>query len=327
MEFRASRTIRRFLGSFDRFGSTPFASLSESYVKAAYLVRIFYIVSTFKAAGYLPYLHDLAVQQPDLDLVWPLSWIEGLPLVMTADILGLANFGFAFLAYWKPGSWVFRAGFALSMLLCAAFPPSLGAVNHGDHAWLWMAICFMFLPNDASTRGGRLSYCLAFATAQGLLLAFYSMAGMWKVLFGLIALSLGVEGNFSPRGLALLLADRMVQTGTDPLLGPFLVENYILAWPMFLFLIYAQLVAVAIAFRPSLHVAWGLILIAFHTGTFLLMEIAFPNHIFLLLLLLIASPFQRPGWLQVKTIALFPGLGPISMKLLRQNPKWERRPA
>ena len=141
------------------------------------------------------------------------------------------------------------------------------------------------------------------------MLLFYTMAGYWKVQYGILSLLAGQEGNFSPRGLALQLADRMAQTNTEPLLGAFLVDNYWFAFPMFLFLIYVQFTAVLVAFKPQLHIVWGLILVGFHTGTFLLMEIAFPKHIFLLMLLLVSSPFAQPGWFQWRTLREFPLLG------------------
>lgn len=263
------------------------------------------------------YLHQLSLGKPPLESVWPISWASNIPLVILTDTVGVTAGTFAMLAFWRPDVLIFRLIFAVSFLLCASIPASLGAINHGDHEWFWVAFVFIFLPT-AQNRIGKLSYCLTFATAQALILTFYTLAGFWKTLSGVKALIAGVPGNFSPNALAWTLADRMAQTGTQPLLGPFFVDNPWLAWPMFLALVYVQLVSIFIAFRPSLHLAWGFILIAFHTGTFLLMEIPFPTHIVILMLLLVASPFQRRDWFRPQTLAdlpIFGGLYPFLANL------------
>jgi hypothetical protein len=46
-----------------------------------------------------------------------------------------------------------------------------------------------------------------------------------------------------------------------------------------------------IAFRPRAHRLWGVLLIAYHIGNFLVINIPFSGHIFLWALLLLASPF------------------------------------
>lgn len=312
------RAFRRLFGSFDRFGSTPFHSLATSFELASQGVRYFYLGSALFVWMQIMSWHQMAIAQPPLELVWPILWTASFPMLPLIDVLGLACATSAVLAFWKPRVVLFRAAFALTLLFSMAFPASTGAINHGDHEWFWIAFVFIFLPK-ATGRSGRLSYCLTFATAQALVLTFYTLAGFWKTVSGFAALLHGAPGNFSPHALAWTLADRMTQTGTQPLLGPFFVENYWLAWPMFLFLIYVQFVSMVVAFRPTLHSAWGLILIVFHTGTFVLMEIAFPTHIFFLMLLLVASPFQRPDWFRLRSLALLPIIGDLAITLTKRR--------
>ncbi len=316
------RTLRGLLGGGDRFGSQPFEKLSKAYRLAHQNVRYFYLASALYVWLILPDLHDSVLFEPPLELAWPLKWAAGLPILAVIDIISVACATFAALAFWKPESLVWRVGFAITILLCAAVPVSLGAINHGFHEWIWIAFIFVFLPATDGEHAGRwskLSYCLTFGAAQALILMFYTMAGFWKAFAGFMSLAKGIPGNFSPDALGWTLADRMAQTNTQPLLGPFLVENSMLAWPMFLGVIYAQLVAIAVAFRPSLHQAWGWFLIVFHTGTFLLMEIAFPTHIVILLILMIASPFQREPWFRWNTLLHLPLLGRILTSLLEQR--------
>ena len=303
-----SSQFRRALSGADRGGKTPFVDLKRNFDRTYLLVRLFYLLSAYQIYRMGQPLHFQTMQDPALDPRWPIMWIESVPLslVQIGDILVATCMGFAMLSLWKPGLWISRAGYSLTLLFVLAIPPSMGGTNHGDHAWFWISLVFIFLPST-NTRLGRLMYCQTLAIAQAVLLFFYTLAGFWKVAYGIIAIAQGVEGNLAPRGLAITLSDRIVQSNTEPLLGPLFINNYLLAWPLFLVLIYAQFVAIMVVFRPTLHIPWGLLLMGFHLGTFLLMEINFPNHMLLLLVLLVASPFAKPDWLQWSTISKLPG--------------------
>ncbi len=307
-----SRRIRRDLGASGSCEPQPFKRLDLHFQRCTLMVRAYYLLSMMFAHNLMPDLHFAVRSAAELDYVWPAMWLSRFDLGTATDVLSFAAFAFAGLAFWKPERVEFRAGFAASFLICGAIASSFGGINHGYHAWIWVAVCFVFLPNGHNqSRPRRLSYCLTFAAAQGLILTFYSLAGAWKFYYGLQAAMNGVEGNLSPRGLALTLADRVMQTGTEPLLADLLIRNYWLAWPMFLALGYAQLVAALLVFRPRLHVAWGLILIAFHTGTWLLMEIWFTSHVMLLVILMTMSPFRRADWRTWQTLAELPLFGPL----------------
>lgn len=71
-----------------------------------------------------------------------------------------------------------------------------------------------------------MAYLSVIAGTQALIRLFYSFAGFWKFFWGLGPLFQGIEGNFAPRGLALQLANRILETGTVPLLGHFVIINY-----------------------------------------------------------------------------------------------------
>ena len=66
----------------------------------------------------------------------------------------------------------------------------------------------------------------------------------------------------------------------------------LLVAPMFLFVMYVQFVAVMIVLRPRLHVLWGYLLIVFHVGTWLLLDIIFVQQVLILALLFVLSPFR-----------------------------------
>jgi len=202
---------------------------------------------------------------------------------------------------------------AILCLFAVAISNSRGGIDHAFHIWLWIGICLVFLPSvrsaGALSRTVKMTYLSVIVAVQALILLFYTLAGFWKVKGGLSPLLHGIEGNFSPRGLALQLADRILETGTKPLLADFVITNYWLIWPMFLALLYVQLVAVLVVLRPRLHIVWAHILILFHIGTWVLMEIDFPQHVLFLGLLFAMSPFRPRQWNFREVLSDLPGFG------------------
>ncbi|MGI9506631.1 MAG: hypothetical protein ACR2RE_26620, partial [Geminicoccaceae bacterium] len=82
-----------------------------------------------------------------------------------------------------------------------------------------------------------------------------------------------------------------------------------IGWPVYLIVVYIELVAIFAWPRPSLHRLFGLALACFHFGTFLLLGIAFPKHILILTVLLIWSPFLPDRRRLSDVVASLPGLG------------------
>lgn len=317
-----SRAFRNLFGSGDFSSNAIFARLGSRTAAAEKLVQMFYLVVLLRAAQLKASTHAIAVTRPEFGDVWPLAWAADLPQLIVADVLTLSLLAAAFFAFLSPRLLIWRLGVPLFLLPVMAVPASLGAVHHGDHMMFWIAVVFVFLPNSTETRLGKLNYCLTFAGAQGLILSFYTLAGFWKTASGLRAIVEGEAGNFAPSGLAATLADRTLQTGTEPLLAHVMIENIWLSWPLFLGLIYLQLVAVAIAFRPSLHAIWGIVFVGFHIGTFVLMEIAFPMHIVFAALMLVCSPFLDGRRLELSALGHLPIFGGIVRKFApRPSPK------
>ncbi|MEX0923393.1 MAG: hypothetical protein WD489_03665 [Rhodovibrionaceae bacterium] len=255
----------------------------------------------------------------DWDFLWPLVWVSPSGAADTLRWLSVACFLSSLLALHFSNKRSFRLFFILLFLPACTIPNSLGGINHPYHAWFWIGVCFVFLPDvkrGEISRHIEMSYLLVISTCQALLLFFYSLAGFWKLVYGLQGLFAGYEGNFSPRGLALTLADRMLQTGTDPLLANFFIVNYWLSWPMFIGVIYIQFVAVLVAFRPRLHALWGYLLIFFHLGTYLLMEIGFSQHVLFLALLFVMSPFRPMQWSLPQVIGDLPIVGLVYRRVL-----------
>lgn len=276
------------------------------YDTAVWMVRFYYIFNFYFVYSQLGSIRAQGLSRAHLDPLWPLFWVEWVGLELSSLLILHLSIvaGFAGLFFWQYRS--ARALVVISQLFAAGLANSFGAINHGFHEWLWLGVCFLLLPSGklsetTNSRVGRFSFLIIFSLAQGLILLFYSLSGFYKVAAALLALLVGQVGGFSPEAMALILAERMTQTDTDATWAPFIIENYWVGWPLYLGLYYFELVAIMVFLRPALHRTWGLILIAFHFGTFLFMEIAFPLHVLINAMLFVFSPFA-PDRLEWKTI-------------------------
>jgi len=289
----AFRVIRKSLYGPCYSRGSVFRSLTESTTSAEWMVKLYYAASVYLAARIIPETQSTVLSAREWDFLWPLSWVVRFEPGLTLNLISIACFLSSLLAFQFHRSMAARTLFSVLFLLSATVTNSLGGINHPYHSWFWMSFVFIFLPSGNVAnfrRSERMSYLTVIRLAQALFLVFYTMTGAWKVIYGVLAAVSGQVGNFSPDALSLTLANRSLQTGTDPLLAPFLIDNPLLAWPIFLALIYIQVVSVIVAFRPRLHLLWGYLQIGFHLGTWLLMEIIFNEHILLLLILLVLSP-------------------------------------
>lgn len=302
-----SRFIRRFLSTGNC--SNPFERMSFYHLRAVQTVWAFYLVSAVNAFAMMPLIHADAEYAESLDLIWPVLWIgQTTSILQWADSMSVLTLLAALCCCWRPDVLAFRALFAIGLMLCGAFWSSFGGINHVYHAWAWVAFVLTFLPT-VRDRPSKLTYLLVISTAQGLLLSFYSLAGSYKLIWGIVPLIGGRTGNLSPDGFAYTLADRVVQTNTQPLLADLMIKNPYFSYPFFLALIYVQFVAVVVVYRPRLHVAWGLALLGFHIGTWLLMEIASPQHFLVILTLIVFSPFRSEKLIDQAAIRQLPILG------------------
>lgn len=290
---QAFRVIRKSVYGPCYSRGSVFRSLTQSVTNAEWLVKLYYAASVYLSARIIPDTRATVLSTGDWDFLWPLSWVERFDVGFTLSLISIACFLSSLLAFQFHRSILARALFSMLFLLAATVTNSLGGINHPYHSWFWVSVVFIFLPSGNVANFGRserMSYLTVIRLAQALFLLFYTMTGTWKVVYGVIAAVSGQAGNFSPDALSLTLANRSLQTGTEPLLAPLFIDNPLLAWPIFLALIYIQVVSVIVAFRPRLHLVWGYLQIGFHLGTWLLMEIIFNEHILLLLILLVLSP-------------------------------------
>lgn len=302
---------------------SPIGRVGIQFDRARMVVKGYYLLSIYFSAAAIPTLHDTAIAAPSWNFLWPVRWMPAGGVAGMVDLLAAAWLTLSLLAFVFTGSRAIRALFALATLQVAAAANSLGGINHAYHAWFWIGAFLVFLPAvaEVNRRATMMTYLAIVAGCQVLLLTFYTMAGFQKFGAGAAALGMGAYGNFSPTSLAATIADRILQTGTSPPLAHLLVDNPWLSLPLFVPAIVIQMLAVIAGFRPRLHRAWGAAIIVFHLGTWLLMEILFVQHVALLALFLLASPFAPARFDWKATLSDVPLFGPVATWLMRRPPR------
>ena len=267
------RTIRRGLRS-----SVPAqrgtSNLHTHFELARMIVLFYYIASVYVAAEILMDIGEAVKTTSVWDFLWPLYWVDPKFADTQLRVVGTLCFVSSLLAVAFHKIQAIRLLFCAFFLLASTVSNSWAGINHPYHAWFWISFVLIFLPGESPesrrypSRVHMMAYTTTFSMAQAMLFLFYSMSGAWKIGIGIRAMINGVDGAFSPQGLAYNLADRIVATGTDPLLANFFIDNYVLSWLGYLAVMYIQITAIVIAFRPRHHRLWGTPHYSFSPGHF-----------------------------------------------------------
>lgn len=294
------RFTRRILGSRQTFGQADlFARHRQSYLQAFSIVRFFYLVGLFFAARTAINAWPVYIERESIAPLWPLFWANSVSLPTVANIVVIVLVAVALLAAVQPWRRAFRISFFVGFFLFVAYINSFGKIGHGFHAWLFVAFIFCFLPNfpqKQKTSGEysisyRQQFLAVFFAAQAMVLLFYTMSGAWKIYVAIGQIEAGQIHAFHPHALAYLTADRLLQTNTWSLLGPFLIDYPIIGWPLHIGAMYIELFSLVVAFRPVLHRFWGVMLLLFHFGTIVILSVGFTQNMLLIGLLFVMSPF------------------------------------
>jgi hypothetical protein len=321
-----TRRLRHLMG--DHRPERPRWSLHLAmYNQAALVVWFFYVASAFFLYEGSRTFSQVLDAQESLDLLWPVEWLPSVGIALGGKVIahiGLAA-AMAGLLWWR--FLATRVFVSAALLLYAAFINSYGAINHGHHEWLWISVCFWFLPNAktgelATSRVRRMEFLTAFSLAPLLILSFYTLSGIYKCYYAFAALWQGRVGGFAPDAMGITIASRAFQTGSVPLWGEFAVEYPLLSWPFYAGLYFVEIVSIFVFFRPQLHRTWGIVLIAFHFGTLLFMDIIFPKHVLINGLLFVMSPFALGAYSHHQLFEKVPFLG--SIYSLVRNPRFDR---
>ncbi len=294
----------------------PFETLSASISSFDCIVLAYYAASVYLSAKLLPLVGSLAEQTTTWNYLWPLAWVPIWAADPILEIIAVLCLASSLLALqFRHNLWA-RFGFFLLFFLTASIPNSVGGINHPYHAWIFVSLIFLFLPNKKTSelnRTGKMALATTIFTAQAAMLLFYSMAGFAKLVQGLSAAAAGDAGSLSFGALSWTLADRALQTGTTPLLIEQILASPLLATAMMWGVIYIQTVSIVVAFRQSLKLIWAYALIGFHVGTWLLMEIVFTEHLLLLSILFVIA--HNPKTSFQRKVAALPIFGVLFQKL------------
>jgi len=310
--------LYRWLGKPE--ASTPdWSTLSRQNARCQTLVRAFYAFLTFK----IMFEQDLwgsFLGRDSMEPLWPVWWMgSGAPSDLHIQIILYTNLAAVLLVLMLPQFRALRIFCFLSFLQYVAFRNSFGKINHWGHLLLFTSFLFIFLPAGwhklKPTRTAKAATTLIIGTCIAVILVTYSMSGLGKIIVGVMQAAQGQPNSFSPDSLARHIADRMLETGQDSALGDIIVNMPLLGWPMMAATVYFQLASVFIIFRPELHRFWGAIHLLFHVGVYLTMTISFNNSVFMLALLLLASPFAPDDTCPFATLTRLPLIGRIFKKI------------
>jgi hypothetical protein len=261
------------------------------------VVRCYYAAILFFAVLSLSDWAELLERTNVLPL-WPVAWLRlveprtGILVILVVFLAG-ALLG----AILPEQRWARIVAFT-GLFEFVALQNSFGKINHSWHLWVLTSFLLIFLPSLASvSRAVRQQFLLIFWACQAAVLLSYSMSGLGKLAGALYQLCAGQHHLFMPDALAVTVADRLLQTNSRSLLGPWLITHPLWGMPLTLGVLYLQLFSFWIAFRPGAQKTWAVGLIAFHIGTFLLLSIQFFQSVLLLALLFLApsATVRRPN--------------------------------
>lgn len=291
------RMRRRLRGPVLLPSRAVFQRQSEAYRDARVIVRCYYAALLFLAVWLMPEWPGHLARR-DVMPLWPVAWLTRVDLRTGIAVILAGYVGGALLGALFPDRRWARAAAFLGLFEFVAYNNSLGKIGHSLHAWVLTSFLLVFLPGDRNrpsspARVVRQRFLIVFGACQAMVLLTYTMSGLGKVGRAVAQLCLGETSAFHPHALAVVVADRLLQTNSQSLLGPWLIDHPLAGWPFLLATLYLQLVAFFVAFRPALHRWWGIGLVLMHLGTVLLLTVHFPQNILLLALLLFFSPFRR----------------------------------
>jgi hypothetical protein len=278
-----------------------FRGQSRAFIHAYWMIKIYYGVLLFFPVASLPDWPGL-LARATLNPLWPVAWLRLVDLRSGVLAILIFYLSGAFLGAIFPGQRWARALTFLGVFEFYAFENSFGKINHSMHLWVLTAFIFIFLPHleraNQTPRSLRQRFLIIFWGCQAILLLAYTMSGLGKLVGGFYQIFAGQIHIFLPGAFSMVVAERLQQTASASLLGPWLIAHPLAGWPFMLADLYLQFFSFWAAFRPALHRFWAIALILFHIGSYLFLAINFAPMALLVAILLLNSPFVRPtdGW-------------------------------
>lgn len=305
--------MSRFLDRFPFPSFRTHAGRPEAFLQARLLVRIYYAFLLFASVGILPRWDPALAAEVSIDPLWPVQWVAWVSFPVAFAVIRTFFIASAFSAMVAPERRWARAIAAVGLLEFIALYTSALRLDVDWYVWVLTALVFAFLPDipagQEPSSAERERFLLIFWAAQAANLLTYSMAGIGKLIGAAVQLTAGQTHVLMPEAVARHVADRLMTTDTQSILGAWVIAHPGIAWPLSVGSVFLLLFAFGAAFRPWLHRPWGIGLILFHIANYLALGIGFSAHIFLNAILLIHSPFRNPSTSWREAIVALPPLG------------------
>ncbi len=288
------RTLIKLLRGYQGDDDQPFEKQKSSYLKANTMVRYFYMIMFFWTTNLYFFSWEEWNQLAGLPQpLWPVKWLGLVPFLPGLNSLVIFAMTATLLAALFPHNRFLRILSFIAVLQSFAIPNSFGKINHDMHLWVSAGFFFIFLPTgrvESITK--RQQYLTAFWGTQFLVLSFYTSSGLWKSAGAVIQFFMGEIHAFHPLGLSSHVANRLIQTNFESILGSYIIDFPMIGWPLFIGAILLEVFSFIIAFRPKLHYFWGLNLILLHVGIWLTLHVPFIPNILFLMIFFVNSPFH-----------------------------------
>ncbi|HWO07170.1 MAG TPA: hypothetical protein VNM40_01145 [Candidatus Paceibacterota bacterium] len=276
------------------FDVRQLAQRAERSRDAWILIRVFYIFAGYVAAERIT-AEPWHVHAGAFEPLWPLLWAQTIAPETLMWILLAAAVAVCTAAAAAPHNRMLRIVALVSLLSVGAFINSFGKIGHNLHYWIYVAAIFVFLPSRTNKDADTLTLT-TFWCAQFVILSTYALAGLWKVVRALMQSSEGLISIFNVSGPVHILVNRTLKNGEVGVIGEWFTAHPEILWGAFWIVVLVQCTVLVVAYLPRLHRIAGIVLIAFHVGIYLAMDISFIHVIPLLGLLFVCSPLGERAW-------------------------------
>lgn len=270
-----------------------YAREGAPFLTAVTLVRAYYFFLLFLSVGLYSWDPSFG-PQTGIERPWSVEWISLVGFGTAYTVIRIAFIASSILVAFMPQMRIARILSFVAFLEFVSLYVAILQLDVDGYGLLLVSFIFIFLPHNWNADAPVVDKMQALAVFWGAIaisLLTYTMVGIGKLFGAMQQIMAGQSHFFTPEAPALHIASRLLLTDTVTPLGAWAVEHYFLVFPYFLFTLYFCLFAFLVAFRPALHRTWGLLLILFHFGNYMTINIAFIGHWFLWAMLLFASPF------------------------------------
>jgi hypothetical protein len=265
-------------------------------LRAHLIVRLFYIcifVIMLEPRAAWEWWTTVATLRP----VWAVRWVNVTGIRLGVSLIIWGSLAATLLAAVAPQRRVLRFLAAAGVWEFAALLNSYGGQTHGAHAWVWVSVIFIFLPDGevaqiTESTCRQQHFLLVFWLGQTTILLFYTFSGTMKLAAATLQMLHGQVGALSPEALPRHIAYALGE-GRPAIpwpIGDFLVNHPFVAWPMFLLAIYLESCSLIVAFRPAAQRVWAIGLILMHLMIYFAMAIMFSWQILLVGLMVLTAP-------------------------------------